>query len=130
VVYLKCDILLHGKPVNNETHGTSRQKHVGDGNQSREPLRAVILANTGEDIRKCSNCLHCETERTEGTSLSFEGIVHAAAQSDAIALENETLWNCDPMIERNPIYPSGLDRARVIQALREEALVRGHRRRN
>jgi succinate dehydrogenase/fumarate reductase-like Fe-S protein len=60
--------------------------------------------------------------------LSFGEIVRAAAQNDPIALDNATLWNCDPVIEQNPVCPSGLDRTSVIQALREEALVRGYRR--
>lgn len=57
--------------------------------------------------------------------LSIGDLVHAAVQDDPIALENQTLWNCDPMIEQNPICPSGLDRAAVVDALRQEAILRG-----
>lgn len=59
--------------------------------------------------------------------LSFGDIMRAAAKDDTLALENETLWNCDVVVERYPICPSGLDRSRVIQALREEASLRGYR---
>jgi heterodisulfide reductase subunit C len=100
---------------------------VGIKNNHRGPLRAVILAKTGEDIRKCTNCWHCEQERTDDMDLSFGEIVRAAAQNDLLALDNLTLWNCDPLLASNPRCPSGLDRVTVIQALREEASVRGYR---
>ncbi|MGD2058864.1 MAG: hypothetical protein PVI04_09035 [Anaerolineales bacterium] len=57
--------------------------------------------------------------------LSIGDLVRAAAQDDPIALDNQTLWNCDPVIEQNPACPSGLDRAAVIRALRQEAVLRG-----
>ena len=99
-----------------------------DKNFRRGPLRAVILAKTGEDIRSCTNCWHCEQERTDEMDLSFGEIVRAASRNDPTALDNTTLWICDPLIEQNPVCPSGLDRATVIQALREEASIRGYRR--
>ena len=57
--------------------------------------------------------------------LSFGDIMRAAAGNAPIALENQTLWNCDTVIERDPVCPSGIDRSLVIQALREEARIRG-----
>jgi succinate dehydrogenase/fumarate reductase-like Fe-S protein len=53
--------------------------------------------------------------------------MRSAIQNDPRALENDTIWNCDPIVERNPVCPSGLDRSIVIQALREEAMQRGYR---
>jgi heterodisulfide reductase subunit C len=92
---------------------------------NRGPLRAVILAKTGEDIRKCTHCWHCELERTEAMDLSFGDIIRAALQNDPKALENDTLWICDPVLKDRPVCPSGLNRLIVIQALREEAAQRG-----
>lgn len=91
----------------------------------RGPLRAVILAKSGEDVRKCNACWHCEQELEHGMDISLGEIIRAAAQNDPAALQNDSLWNCDPVLESNPICPSGLDRLAVIHALRDEAMTRG-----
>ncbi len=59
--------------------------------------------------------------------LSFGDIMRAAAKDNPIALTNETLWNWDIVVERNPACPSGIDRSLVVQALREEAHIRGYK---
>ncbi len=58
--------------------------------------------------------------------LSFGELIRAAAENDPLALDNKTLWNCDTLIETSPRCPSGLNRATVIQVLREEAYARGY----
>lgn len=57
--------------------------------------------------------------------LTLGEIIRAAAQDKPSALNNKSLWNCDSILERNPVCPSGLNRIDVILALREEAILRG-----
>jgi heterodisulfide reductase subunit C len=59
--------------------------------------------------------------------LSLGDIIRAAIQNNPKALSNKSLWNCDSLIKSNPICPSGLNRKRVVKALREEAIRRGYK---
>ena len=123
-----CDILL--RALMDDIRRTGKKNTMGRDGNNRGPLRAVILAKTGEDVRQCTSCWHCEQEIEAGMDLSFGDIIRAAAKNDPAALNNKTLWNCDIVIQQNPICPSGLDRNLVIHALREEAQIRGYRQSN
>jgi heterodisulfide reductase subunit C len=93
--------------------------------EKRGPLTFIILAATGQDVRQCASCLSCEDLRVPGMDLSFGDVIRAAARDDPIALTNDTLWNCDEALIRQPICQSGLDIYAVIQTLRFEAKERG-----
>jgi heterodisulfide reductase subunit C len=93
--------------------------------ERRGPLPFIILAETGQDVRLCANCQSCEDLRVSGMDLSFGEVIRAAGRDDPIALTNDTLWNCDEALIRQPICQSSLDIYAIIQALRYEARARG-----
>ena len=96
---------------------------------NRGPLRAIILSETGQDVRACGSCWHCDDERHPGMDLCFGELMRAAAEDNPTALQNETLWNCDPILEGGFICQSGIQLQGVINVLRCEAKLRGVPRR-
>ena len=84
-------------------------------------LRQVVLVSTGQDVQMCSNCWTCEGLQTEEMDLSFGELMRAVARNDPRALQNETIWVCDDLLERSPRCHAGLNIASVILALRQEA---------
>ena len=92
---------------------------------NRGPLRAIILSETGQDVRACGSCWQCDDERHPGMDLCFGELMRAAAKDDSIALLNETLWNCDPILEGGFSCQSGIQLQAVINVLRREAILRG-----
>jgi hypothetical protein len=82
-------------------------------NSSRGPLPFIILASTGQDVRDCINCELCYHT------------LEAAARNDLSILENPILWNCDTLLESNLTCMGGIDIAKVIHTLRDEAEIRG-----
>lgn len=90
----------------------------------RGPLPFIILAATGEDVRRCANCQSCADLLTPEMDLTFGELIRAAARDDPRALTCATLWNCDAVLESG-CCQEGLDIPAVIQALRQEAAMRG-----
>jgi heterodisulfide reductase subunit C len=91
----------------------------------RGPLVNIIQATTGEDIRKCNRCQPCCFEVTEQMDLTIGEMLHTACRDERKALKSKTLWNCDPVLEYQAQCLGGLDLTRVIQLLRQEAIIRG-----
>ena len=97
---------------------------------NRGPLRAIILSETGQDVRACGSCWQCDDERHPGMDLCFGDLMRAAAEDNPTALQNETLWNCDPILEGGFYCQSGIQLQAVINVLRNEANLRGVPRRH
>ncbi len=95
----------------------------------RGPLPFIILAETGQDVRTCSNCRNCEHWLTPGMDLSFGEILRAAARDDPRALQNRSLWNCDDAFTDGISCQEGFDITAVIRTLRREAKLRGYHKR-
>ncbi len=97
---------------------------VADNGDSRGPLPQVILASTGQDVRRCNNCLSCGNGNDPCIDLTLNEIMQAAARDDDIALSSRTLW-CDELVERRIPCGANIDIQSVILALRREADMRG-----
>jgi heterodisulfide reductase subunit C len=97
---------------------------------NRGPLRAIILSETGQDVRACGSCWQCDDERHPGMDLCFGELMRAAANDDPTVLLNETLWNCDPILDGGFNCQSGIQLQAVINVLRREAKLRGVPRRH
>ncbi len=95
----------------------------------RGPLPFIILAETGQDVRHCANCRNCEDWTTPGMDLNFGEILRAAARNDPIALQNQSLWNCDDVFTNTIHCHQGFDIPAVIRTLRREAKLRGYHKR-
>jgi heterodisulfide reductase subunit C len=91
----------------------------------RGPLWAIIFTATVEDIRRCGQCFACEEYLDPGMDLTFGEIFRAAVHDHARALTSRTLWTCDKLLLNGLHCQSGLDLEAIIQALREEARLRG-----
>ena len=76
-------------------------------------------------MRQCGQCFACEDYREPGMDLTFGEIFRAAAQDQSIALTNRSLWTCDKLLLNGIHCQNGLDIAAIVQALRDEARLRG-----
>lgn len=92
---------------------------------TRGPLRHIILAATGQDIRACAHCGACDQQLTPEMDLTLGELFQAAAQNDPIALKSRTLWACDPVALQRHRCQGKIDLPAVIMAMRQEANLRG-----
>lgn len=100
-------------------------------------LRQIILSETGQDLRRCQNCAQCEAAlrralpspagRGEGWDgdLPIESVVHLVMLNDEEVLTARTVWSDSIQQASRYACQRGLDLARVIAALRDEARRRG-----
>ena len=91
----------------------------------RGPLRSVVLAATGQDVRLCGSCSNCECLLEPGMDLSLGEIVRAAARNDTSILSSPSLWACEDLLLRPIPCQAGLSLAAIILTLQREAEVRG-----
>lgn len=92
---------------------------------NERPLRSLILAQTGQDVRACQACDQCADLRAEGMDLTFGEILRCAARDDSHALTCASLWRCEPLLDRPMACPASLDIPAVIGVLRDESVRRG-----
>jgi heterodisulfide reductase subunit C len=92
---------------------------------NRGPLWAILLTATAEDVRQCRQCYDCESYLEPGMDLTFGEIFQAAAHDRTRALTNRTLWACDTLLQNGLHCQNGLDIGVIVQALRQEARLRG-----
>lgn len=57
--------------------------------------------------------------------LTIEQLLQKAARNDPSVFKSSTLWHRDPMLRMDGKCQEGIDILRVIEALREEAKLRG-----
>ena len=91
------------------------------------PLPFVVLARSSQDVRLCMACDQCRDLQAEGMDLTFGEIMRFAARDDERAITCDSLWRCEPLLDKMVKCPSGIDVPFVIRALRQEALRRGYR---
>ena len=105
---------------------SSKKDLAADTSHERGPLRAIILASTGEDIGRCMQCDLCEKYLQPGWDLTFGELMHAALHDEQRALTSRTLWLADDLLGRSLRCQAGLDLASIILVLQREAIERGH----
>ena len=93
----------------------------------RGTLRSVILAETGQDIRKCTACQRCYVNDSLQTQfdLPLTEIVTAARRNDEAALLNRTIWVVAKAQPETVRCSKGLDLVAVAGVLCKEARLRG-----
>lgn len=91
----------------------------------RGPLRAIILAATGQDVLRCASCTSCEGLVEPGMDLSLGEVVRAAARNDSRALTCASLWACEDLLLRPIPCQAGLSLAAIVITLQREAELRG-----
>jgi heterodisulfide reductase subunit C len=91
----------------------------------RPSLRSIILAITGQDVRRCLRCSLCTAHVGPGEDLSLEGLFLLAAMDDDEALTSRTLWSEVAIEEAAQRCPGPLAVQPILLALRAEAQRRG-----
>jgi len=94
--------------------------------RQRGPLRAIILASTGEDIGRCTHCDLCEKYLRPGMDLTIGELMQSATRDENRALGSQTLWLADDLLGRSLRCQAGLDIASILLVLQREALERGY----
>ncbi len=91
----------------------------------RAPLRSIVLAQTGQDVRRCSCCAACEADMLPEMDLSVGELMQRVARDDPQALTCKTLWAVEPLLAHGIECQAGMDVAAVIRTLRKLAKARG-----
>ena len=90
-------------------------------------LRSVVLAETGQDLRRCQRCLDCDAIPTEDADIPLGSLIQLALLNDEEILTSRTLWSETVLESAHSACAKNLDLAQIILALRCEALKRGLR---
>jgi heterodisulfide reductase subunit C len=89
------------------------------------PLRVIVLAGTGQDVRRCTHCSFCSELLVADQDVSLETMMQLVVMNDESVLTTRTLWS-DAVLERaRHVCTSTVDVPAVLQALRAEARRRG-----
>lgn len=89
-------------------------------------LRAIVLAATGYDVRRCGRCSFCiRHARPDEEDLSLEMIMQLILQNDDEVLTSRTLWSDSVLQRARSMCISTMDMPAILLALRDEARQRG-----
>jgi len=95
---------------------------------SRIPsLRSVVLAETGQDLRRCLGCLDYDAIPAKDTDISLGSLIQLALLNDEEILTSRTLWSDSILESAHSACAKNLDLAQIILVFRREALKRGLR---
>ena len=89
------------------------------------PLRTVVLAATGQDVRQCQNCACCDIIDCDDLDLAIYELVQMVIMNDERVLTSRTVWSDAVFQAAQKICVYDLDVQPVILALRNEARRRG-----
>ena len=89
------------------------------------PLRLVVLAVTGQDVRKCQHCDWCSALLSPDHDVSVQSLLQMVALNDEEALTCRTLWSDVVLASARNACANGIDVEAVLLALRAEARRRG-----
>lgn len=89
------------------------------------PLRAIVLAATGQDVRKCQHCDFCSTNMEPDQDISLESLLQLVIMNDEEVLTCRTLWSDAVLASAPHLCGNSLDIEAVLLALRDEARRRG-----
>jgi len=85
------------------------------------PLRSIILAQTGQDVRLCARCSACEADNLPHGDLSVGELMQAAARDSPQALTCKTLWAAEALLSQGIKCQAGVDVVAVIRLLQKLA---------
>lgn len=95
------------------------------GPTGRIPLRNIILAKTGQDVRLCRSCDTCKQLPAYGSDMTVGEIIRAASRDDATAIASQAIWCLEPEDLSDFPCQAGLDLAQILPVLWQEASRRG-----
>ena len=88
-------------------------------------LRAVVLAATNQDVRKCAHCSFCADMLLPDQDLSLESVAQLVVMNDDEVLTSRTVWSDAALEAARHACTSSLNMEAVLLALRAEARRRG-----
>lgn len=88
-------------------------------------LRQIVLAATGQDVRRCQQCAFCETDVDDGQDLTLQTLIQLVLMNDDEVLTSRTLWSERVLASARHLCANSLDLEAVLLALRDEARRRG-----
>jgi len=90
-----------------------------------QSLRSIVLAETGQDLRRCQACLDCDDIPASDVDIPLGSLIQLALMNDEEVLTSRTLWSESVLECAHSACVKHLDLEQIIQALRREALKRG-----
>jgi heterodisulfide reductase subunit C len=91
----------------------------------RGPLRAIILASTGQDIARCTHCDLCDKYLQPEMDLTIAELMQAASRNENRALKSKTLWVSESLLDHALRCQSGLELTSILMVMQREAIERG-----
>ncbi len=88
-------------------------------------LRQLVLATTGQDVRKCARCSYCADLMSDEEDISLEMLIQLVLMNDDEVLTSRTLWSDSALEEARKNCIGALDLGAIMLALRDEARRRG-----
>jgi hypothetical protein len=88
-------------------------------------LRAIVLAQTGQDVNRCCSCALCEALMDDEGDVSLAMLMQWILANDERALTNATVWSDAVLTKVDHVCANQLDVPAVLLALRHEANRRG-----
>lgn len=88
-------------------------------------LRKVVLAKTGEDIRRCRGCAMCNDEFGDEMDIPLYSLIQLVVMNDEEVLTCRTLWSDQVLQGSVDACRREINLNNVLLALREEAFHRG-----
>ena len=87
-------------------------------------LRAIVLAETGQDVRRCARCAYCAQGAGPGDDLTLEMVLQLVLMNDDEVLTSRTVWSETALEAARHNCVSTLDVPAILLALRAEAVRR------
>ncbi len=88
-------------------------------------LRAIVLAQAGQDLRRCQHCDYCDVRLDPDQDITLQTLVQMVMMNDDEVLTSRTLWSDQVLRAADHLCANRLDMAAVLLALRQEARRRG-----
>jgi len=88
---------------------------------TRTSLRAIVLAQTGQDVNRCCSCALCEEIADEAGDVSLTMLMQWILVNDARALTDAAVWSDEVLRQADHACANQLDIPAVLRVLRAEA---------
>ncbi len=88
-------------------------------------LRSMVLAETGQDVRRCARCAYCAQAARPADDLTLEMVLQLVLMDDEEVLTSRTVWSELALEAARHNCVSTLDVPAILLALRAEAARRG-----
>lgn len=88
-------------------------------------MRALVLAQTGQDVNRCSSCALCEDITQANGDVSVAMLLQWILANDERALTCRAVWSDEVLRQTDHACANQLDIPAILLALRHEASRRG-----